>query len=47
MPYKLEFPPSSRVHPIFHVSYLNKVIENKILVQTILPDIDEEGKVIL
>jgi hypothetical protein len=47
MDYKLELPPSSCVHPIFHVSCLKKVINNKILVQTILPDINEEGKIIL
>jgi hypothetical protein len=37
MAYKLELPSSSRVHPIFHVSFLNKVINNNIPVQTILP----------
>jgi hypothetical protein len=47
MAYKLELPPSSCVHPIFHVSCLKKVINNKILVQTILPEINEEGKIIL
>jgi hypothetical protein len=47
MDYRLEFPISSHVHPIFHVSFLKKVINTKILVQTILPDIDEEGKIIL
>jgi hypothetical protein len=47
MAYKLELPSSSRVHPVFHVSCLNKVIGKKILVQTILPEIDEEGKIIL
>jgi hypothetical protein len=47
MAYKLELPPSSRIHPIFHVSFLNKVINNKILVQTILPKINEEGKTII
>jgi hypothetical protein len=45
--YKLEFPASSRVHPVFHVSFLNKVIGEKIPVQTILPELDEEGKIIL
>jgi hypothetical protein len=39
--YKLEFPPSSCVHPIFHVYCLKKVIDNKISVQTILPEINE------
>jgi hypothetical protein len=47
MAYKLELFASSRVHPIFHVSYLKKVIGNKIPVQTILPELDEEGKIIL
>jgi hypothetical protein len=47
MAYKLEFPSSSRVHPIFHVSFLKKVIRDNILVQTILPELDEEGKIIL
>ena len=47
MPYKLELPASSRVHPIFHVSCLKKVIGDKLQVQTILPELDEEGKTIL
>jgi hypothetical protein len=37
MSYKLEFPPYSCVHMVFHVSCLNKVISEKILVKTILP----------
>ena len=41
MVYKLELPPSSRVHQVFHVSFLKKVIGNKILVQTFLPYINE------
>jgi hypothetical protein len=47
MAYKLEFPASSRVHPVFHVSCLKKVIGDKIPVQTIFPELDEEGKIIL
>jgi len=47
MAYKLEFPASSRLHPIFHVSCLNNVIGDKIPVQTILLELDEEGKIIL
>jgi hypothetical protein len=47
MAYKLELPPYSHVHPVFHVSFLKKVIDNKISVQTILPKINEEGKIIL
>ena len=46
MTYKLELSASSRVHPVFHVSCLKKVIGDKILVQTILPELDEEGKII-
>jgi hypothetical protein len=47
MAYKLELPASSRVHPIFHVSCLKKVIGDKIPVQTIFLELDEEGKIIL
>ena len=47
MAYKLEFPASLRVHPVFHVSCLKKVIGDKLPVQTILPELDEEGKTIL
>ena len=45
--YKLEFPASSRVHPIFHVSCLKKVIGDKLPVQKIFPKLDEEGEIIL
>ena len=47
MAYKLELPASSLVHPIFHVSCLKNVIGETILVQKILPELDEEGKIIL
>jgi hypothetical protein len=47
MAYKLDLPASSRVHPVFHVSCLKKVIGNNIPVQTILLELDEEGKNIL
>jgi hypothetical protein len=47
MAYKLDLPASSGVHPVFHVSCLKKVINNKIPVQTIFPELDEEGKIIL
>ena len=47
MAYKLEFHASSRMHPVFHVSCLKKVIADKYTVQTILPELDEEGKTIL
>jgi len=35
------------VHPIFHVSCLKRVIGDKLLVQTISPKLDEEGKITL
>ena len=47
MVYKLELPASSRVQPIFHVSYLKNVIGDKLPVQTIFPEIYEELIVIL
>ena len=47
MAYKLELPTSSQVHPFFHVSCLKKVIGDKLPVQTILLELDEEGKTIL
>jgi hypothetical protein len=47
MSYKLELLPYSNVHPVFHVSCLKKVIGGKIPVQTILQEINEEGKTIV
>jgi hypothetical protein len=47
MAYKLEFPASSRVHPVFRVSCLKKAIGDKIPIETILLELDEEGKIIL
>jgi len=46
MAYKLELLASSRVHPIFHVSHLKKVIGDKLLVQTVFPELDEKEKII-
>ena len=42
MAYKIELPASSRVHPIFHVSYLKKVIGDKIPIQIVFLEIHEE-----
>ena len=47
MAYKLELLASSRVHSVFHVACLKKVISNNIPFQTILPKLDKEGKIIL
>ena len=46
MAYKLELLASSRVHLVFHVSCLKKFIGEKIPVQKIFPELDEEGKII-
>ena len=40
--YKLELPPSC-IHPVFHVSYLKKVISTNIRAQIVLPKLDNEG----
>ena len=47
MEYILELPNSSRVHLVFHVSCLKKVIGENLPVQKILLELDEEGKIIL
>eukprot|EP00253_Pinus_taeda_P018229 PITA_18229 len=41
------FEVASRLHPVFHVSCLKRVIGDKLPVQTVLLEIDEEGKFIL
>ena len=47
MDFKLELPPYSCVHLVFHVSFLNKLINENILVQTIILEVNEEWKIIL
>jgi hypothetical protein len=47
MAYKLELSMSSKVHLVFHVSFLKKVISDNIPDQTILPEINEEEKIII
>ena len=42
MDYLLEFPNHSKLHHVFHVYCLNKVIETKFHTQTILTELDEE-----
>ena len=43
----LAFPSHSKLHPIFHVSCLKKVIGTKCQTQTNLPELDEEGSIFL
>ena len=47
MDYKLELPASSWAQPVFHVSCLNMLIGDKIPIQMVFLELDEEGKVIL
>ena len=45
--YKLELPPSSRIHLVFHVSCHKKVIGTNIRAQNIILELDNEGSIIL
>ena len=43
--YKLALPPTAKIHPVFHVSCVKKVIGNYCRIQTSLPELDEEGSI--
>jgi hypothetical protein len=45
--YQLALPSHSKLHPIFHVSCLKKVIGTKCQIQTNLPELAEEGSISL
>ena len=45
--YGLELPDKSRIHNVFHVSCLKKVVGQHQKVQKMLPMLDEEGRIIL
>ena len=47
MAYELELPANSRVHNVFHVSCLKKVLGQNVMPSTVLPPLDDEGKLIL
>eukprot|EP00253_Pinus_taeda_P032871 PITA_32871 len=43
--YKLALPRTAKIHPVFHVSCLKKVIGNNCRIQTSLLEVDEEGSI--
>jgi hypothetical protein len=43
--YQLALPSQSKLHPVFHVSCLKKVIGTKCQTQTRLHELDEEGSI--
>jgi hypothetical protein len=43
--YQLALPIHSKLHPIFHVSFLKKAIGAKCQIQTNLPELAEEGSI--
>jgi hypothetical protein len=43
--YQLAFPSHSKLHHVFHVSCLKKVIGDKYQIQTKLPELPEEGSI--
>ena len=45
--YELELPTDSRVHNVFHVSHLKKVLGQNVMPSVVLPPLDDEGKLIL
>ena len=47
MAYELELPIDSRVHNVFHVSWLKKALGQHVVPSTVLPPLDDEGKLVL
>jgi len=45
--YELELPPRSRIHNVFHVSCLKKVLGQQVTATTDLPPLDDEGHLVL
>jgi hypothetical protein len=43
--YKLALPSTSKIHLVFHVSCLKKMVGQNCKVQTIMPKLDEEGSI--
>ena len=47
MAYELKLPTDNRVHNVFHVSCLKKVLDQNVVPSIVLPPLDDEGKLIL
>ena len=45
--YELDFLASNRIHNVFHVSYLKKVVGQQVVVSEELPPLDDEGHLVL